>query len=70
MFPEFVVDELHKTVKVTALLVFERQALKEQISDPRFPAAHPAPDVNAALEIAIRLAREQSLEQTLRRGLR
>ena len=45
---ELVMHELHEPMKVTALFVFEGQALEKQIHEPGLAASDPAPDVEAA----------------------
>jgi hypothetical protein len=50
-------------MEMAALLVFERQALEEQIGEPRFAPAYATPDVNAPFEFSVGLACQQSLQQ-------
>ena len=63
---QLVMDELHEAMKVTALLVLERQAVEEQIHEPGLAATDAAPDIQALLEIALLAATQQPFQQALR----
>ena len=63
---QLVVHRLHEAVEVAALLVAERQALEEQIHQPRLAAADAAPHIEPTLQLVLFAAGEQLAEQSLR----
>ena len=62
---QLVVNPLHEAVEVAALLVTERQALEEQVHQPRLAPADAAPHVEPALQLVLFAAGEQLAEQSL-----
>src|SRR5690606_13240732 len=63
MLLQLVVYDLHEAMEVAALLVLERQALKEQIHQPRLAAADSAPDVEPFLQRPRAPAPEESFQE-------
>ena len=61
---QFVVHRLHEAMKVTALLVLERQAVEEQVHQPGLAATDATPDIQPALQVRVFFPK-QSLEQAI-----